>query len=1168
MRLCRIDLLAFGPFSDLSLDLSGGREGVHIIYGPNEAGKSSALRALSNLLYGIPRDTLDNFLHPNAELRLGARLRRSDEKELRFFRRKGNKNTLLDTGGKPLDDRALEPFLGSVPLEIFKTMFGISHTELVQGGNEIVAGGGDLGEALFSASMGGARLRRILEELDSEADQLFRPRGQNQTVNATVRNYLELSKRIKELSLSSSDWKHHSKAWEKALAEKKDLETRLNADRVELERLRRLEAVLPIVAERKEWLARVEAMGEVTLLDEDFPQRRRETFRELERAERAADQTGKEIRDLEERMAGLDVSEDLHALEKVITELHQDLGKYLQAKRDLPDVRSSMEQQWKEALSILEDLHPGAEPDEAEKLRLTVAQRVKITDMAGKYQTLVQKKEAAEKNLTEHKRDLKEAGRRLEALPRSIDTATLVSTIRPARAEGPLDREFETAVTECERLAEQVSLELKRLKLWAGEPEQLEALAVPAPETIDRFDENFSDVNKRFEHVEERLGEAAQSRSETLRRIEESVLSGDVPTEEDLNKARQHRDALWARVREAWRAGPGDPGAVTADGSKTGLPSAYEQSVAEADAIADRLRREADRVHLHARLTSDLNSGERLMDELHAEKKKWSATRDALQKEWNGCWQDLGKEPLSPREMRRWLQIHQEFLRKTESLRQSRARVQNLRNRISRHISAVSNALKREGKPVPVEVTRLDALLEYAEKLLENAAEMERERKTLRERMTKSGISVESALNEQQQVVENLDSWNREWRAVLEDAGLQTGMSPKEANMVVESIRKLQENVKLSHSSRERVEKMTDYVQRFDKRVREMAGRWTPDLTDAPTEQVVSELNARLSRSQKNAASLEQISRQFKEKRKTFEALLHQMAEHKSAIHEMCTSAGADSPEDLETAENRSTKAREQKQRLNELEEQLRTHSRGATVADLLTEVEQTDTDAIPVLIRNAEERVNEKEQRIGELSENIISERLALDRMDGRGDAAETWENAQALLAEVRDAAEQYARVRLAAAILRRELEFYRKKSQGPLFARSSELFKVLTLGSFEGLSTDYDRKDTPIIVGVRPNGERVRVNGMSAGSCDQLYLALRLAGIEQHVEANEPIPFIVDDALINFDDKRAGAALDLLATLSEKTQVVFFTHHTHLLELARQRVGPDTLFEYQLER
>ena len=105
------------------------------------------------------------------------------------------------------------------------------------------------------------------------------------------------------------------------------------------------------------------------------------------------------------------------------------------------------------------------------------------------------------------------------------------------------------------------------------------------------------------------------------------------------------------------------------------------------------------------------------------------------------------------------------------------------------------------------------------------------------------------------------------------------------------------------------------------------------------------------------------------------------------------------------------------------------------------------------------------------------------------------------------------------------------------------------------------------PVIVGVRPGGkEVVTVEGMSDGTGDQLYLALRLAGLQDYLERNEPIPFIVDDILIKFDDNRAIAALRELEELSEQTQVIFFTHHRHLLELARKNVDTSFLIEHTL--
>jgi DNA repair exonuclease SbcCD ATPase subunit len=63
MRIQELRLVAFGPFVDKPLVFD--EAGIHVIYGPNEAGKSSALQGLKALLYGIEERTRDNFLHDN-----------------------------------------------------------------------------------------------------------------------------------------------------------------------------------------------------------------------------------------------------------------------------------------------------------------------------------------------------------------------------------------------------------------------------------------------------------------------------------------------------------------------------------------------------------------------------------------------------------------------------------------------------------------------------------------------------------------------------------------------------------------------------------------------------------------------------------------------------------------------------------------------------------------------------------------------------------------------------------------------------------------------------------------------------------------------------------------------------------------------------------------------
>jgi uncharacterized protein YhaN len=124
-------------------------------------------------------------------------------------------------------------------------------------------------------------------------------------------------------------------------------------------------------------------------------------------------------------------------------------------------------------------------------------------------------------------------------------------------------------------------------------------------------------------------------------------------------------------------------------------------------------------------------------------------------------------------------------------------------------------------------------------------------------------------------------------------------------------------------------------------------------------------------------------------------------------------------------------------------------------------------------------------------------------------------------------------------------------------MLARASAHLAMLTCGAFRGVETDFDDNDQPVLIGRRANDAALRVEAMSTGTRDQLYLALRLAAIEQYLDNAAPIPFVVDDILIHFDDERAAATLACLAQLAERTQVVLFTHHRRDFEMARKLAG-----------
>ena len=105
--------------------------------------------------------------------------------------------------------------------------------------------------------------------------------------------------------------------------------------------------------------------------------------------------------------------------------------------------------------------------------------------------------------------------------------------------------------------------------------------------------------------------------------------------------------------------------------------------------------------------------------------------------------------------------------------------------------------------------------------------------------------------------------------------------------------------------------------------------------------------------------------------------------------------------------------------------------------------------------------------------------------------------------------------------------------------------------------MDQELDDKDTPHLIGRRSNGGTVKVLGMSEGTRDQLYLALRLAYLEEFASRSEPIPFIGDDLCTTSDYPRTANALAALAEVGNVVQPILFTHHAHVVHLAKERLG-----------
>jgi wobble nucleotide-excising tRNase len=102
-------------------------------------------------------------------------------------------------------------------------------------------------------------------------------------------------------------------------------------------------------------------------------------------------------------------------------------------------------------------------------------------------------------------------------------------------------------------------------------------------------------------------------------------------------------------------------------------------------------------------------------------------------------------------------------------------------------------------------------------------------------------------------------------------------------------------------------------------------------------------------------------------------------------------------------------------------------------------------------------------------------------------------------------------------------------------------------------------------------PDSDELGLNQLSEGTRDQLFLALKLAMIQNRLDERKKLgkcslPVIFDDILVQFDDQRAKAAFEIFQELAQKTQVIFLTHHEHLVQVATEALGEGKFGVYRL--
>ena len=1155
MRIDRLDLITYGPFTDKSLDLSHGQYGMHVIHGNNEAGKSTSLRALVAWLFGIPTRTSDNFLHSHQQLRIGGKLRLSDGQTLAFVRRKGIKGTLLKTGtDESLDDAVLAPFMPTgIDENIFTKLWGIDHARLISGGQELLNQSGDLGQALFSAAVGTAGLREILAGLQRGAEEIYKPRASIKILNQAISNYRDAQKRIRESSLPIAEWKRLQKDLSDTLFAIGQIEDSIASKNKEKSRLHRLHRVTGALAERRSVLSRIHELGDPKLLPEDFEEKRKTAIDKLQSAREAREKAGTKLKILEEESQTLIVRNEYLENEDAILALYKELGAVEKSVRDRPQQDGKRRLLRNEAETLLKSVRPDLKLDNADDLRPLLNNKKWITRLAQQHGLLTQKKDKAESTLRDIADEQESIRNELAKNPQSdLDMNELKATIASARKAG--DVEHRLADLERRARAEQqvYEKEFARLGRFSGQVASLLKMAMPVSDTLDTFEKATDDLSEKIRDYQRKRHEIEAEKKQTKEQLRALLLTIDVPTVFELTESRKARNTGWGLIKRKYIERIDVEKDILEFASESDLPSIYEQKVDHADHVSDRLRLAADQVVKRADLEAKMENLKSCLDDISEAIKQANENQIALQKQWDAIWEPLGITSGTPREMKQWVLRMEKLITRVQSAHAIAADAQTLATDHQRLKESVSNQIARFDESIAWQKMSLEAMISLCEQRVAQEEAIRERKRQMEQSLADAAIRLKRTRDELKSIETEQASWLREWGQAIEGIGLKTDVHPEQVTETFDRLVAFFDKFDKSEELRKRIYGMDQVEEKFNEKIFELADSigFKRDGQEAAT--IAAQLNRDLNDAREARVKLQENQTQIKEIKGEIEDIDITVRTAKDQLAALRDQADAATDDDLIVAGERSRNRRALHQKLDMIEQELNRNGDGLSIEELEKEADESEVDAID----GEQEMISGELKELQEKRDSLRDQRQTLQNeiaaKDGRATAANASQEAEECLATIISGAEKYLRLQIAALILEQRIEDYRKKNQAPVLAKAGELFSRLTLGSYVNLRDELDDSGKPILLGVRPNGKEVAIEGMSDGSRDQLYLALRLATLEQHLKKGEPMPFVADDILIGFDDNRTRVCLEVLAELAACTQVLLFTHHRLVPELA----------------
>jgi uncharacterized protein YhaN len=1144
MRLNRLDLTRYGKFTNRVIDFGerphGGPD-LHFIYGPNEAGKSTALAAFLDLLFKIGNHF--NFLHDYNAMRVGACLE-FDGRVHEFVRIKGNRNDLLDGDGRPISEAIIAGQLGGIDRQSYRAMFSLDDETIEAGGESILASKGDLGQLLFSASTGLADLSRTLTDLRAEADGYYKLNARSGELRALKDRLAALKTQREEIDTIASGYAQLIVNRDRALVQYNEAIASRTAIHSRMDQIQGYVNALPRLIALRDARERLLPLGDLPVPPAGWS----EVLAELQKAETEIAVRSETIDlDIARKVCELEttvVDEAALAVADRVELLRPLHARHVTAEADIPDRCQTVRELDLEITGILGRIGRGMDPS-PERFVLDAATVGGLNDLITKRSGIETALLSATKELSDAHYALEEALTTLREADVGTGTqgngqvndaplsalAAVVATLQ-GNDHGIRRR---TAERSRDAFQEALADRLRALHPWHGDIKQLVAASVPGQSDISRWKSALATARADNDRC---AAEVERLTSERLRLAAEHAAFERLVNDQDAGAVRAAREAAWASHRRTLDT-------VSAD--------IFEAALRRDDLVIEaRLNHQSDLAKLHesSLALARAEAGANRAAELH------TTAAAALQRVHDKI--ATAAAPFLPagasvEQFETWLATRDKALEISANLRQAtrdlheaEADTADARQRL---ISAMDVAGLRHDPDASG-----DALRAMAQATLDRQTQL----KGVRAAVEQCRRNVK--LRERNHAAESQRdrNWHAAWQTVCSGCWLgERESSPPLATVreILLAVGDLRRAIDTRAGLNERINAMRADQAAFANALNAIAselglGNDAPlDLERALIDRVNAATTARSARTVK-VRELERAHEQRRELAEAREIHGRRKAEMTGffGVSSLIEVAGK-----LSDVDKKAALQSQADDATREILDMLRLPSIEAAESVL----NNTDRTTLEAELTELKARFDDQDRRTRELFSMHGKAADQVEAVGGDAAVAKIEEQRRTILLEIEEGARRYLRLRLGIVAAEHALRSYRQHHRSSMMSHASAAFRTISRGAYTDLASQPNKEKEDLIAIGADGGSKI-ASALSKGTRFQLYLALRVAGYHEFARMRPPVPFIADDIMETFDDFRAEEAIRLLANMGEVGQVIYLTHHRHLCDIA-QRVCPE---------